>query len=252
MNRDNILSAAWLIHAAQKWAKLGNNGCYLYYAQIGTTPPYSYFQIAKIILPIIAEYVVDLLDHLRSLGFPLAETELAGHSLGCQLMGQIARVIVSRDANHTLKRVFGLDCAQPCFTFPEIVENRTKADVARIVQCLHTSFFFGQVVPCGCQDVYIDSIMVVKCPLPRNVTETTLTRLANCNHAFSFEIFEATMALDQQCYANNFFSIMLPFLGRDQDQLRVGIHCETGCRNSAMYYMVTNNSPPYCPKKWIE
>lgn len=192
----------------------------------------------------MAEHVVDILERLAAVGVPISDTELAGHSLGCQLMGQIARAMTTRDARVKIKRIFGLDCAQPCFTFPEIVSNRTKADLAEIVQCLHTSFYFGQIVPCGCQDIYIDSIVVDKCEIPTNASSETMTDMANCNHAFAFRVFEATMEEDDQCQAVNFFSILMPFLGRDH--MRVGIYCDDVCRNAAMFYLSTNKNPPYC------
>lgn len=141
--------------------------------------------------------------------------------------------------------ISGLDCAQPCFTLPDITPDRITKDVANIVEVIHTNFIAGQVVSVGCLDAYAESVVQPCTSIqidPNN--SLTILSLLTCSHSLAYKIFIEAMDVSNQCVAREFwfFFATSPFFS---NRLRLGIHSTTGC-TSLTYYLKTKNLSPYC------
>lgn len=138
-----------------------------------------------------------------------------------------------------------MDCAQPCFTLPDITDDRITKDVARVVEVIYTNFVAGQLVKVGCLDAYADSV-IQPCPLipfdPKN--PSAVISSLTCSHSLAYKIFIEGMDVRSNCVAREFWLLFATsqFLW---NELRVGIHSTTGC-TGLTYYLKSKNTAPYC------
>lgn len=271
----SLISEGWINTASIAWAKNGHNACYINWSGLSSLP-FNYFHAAKLNLPEVAKFVARFLRRLKEIGYHLNEVELAGHSLGCQLFAQVAQQF--QNTNDILKTVYGirmkffnyartvvtnfyvlcrcfnlivgLDCAKPCFVLPQLTPDRLNMNAARIVQAIHTNAFYGQLLPVGCIDFYVDSILEPKCTFSCTILQLTLNpgacivAAATCSHDLAFKLFILTLNEMVICKGTEFSIITIPFLTK---QYRLGVFGERVC-NKLPFYLPTNKNYPYCPK----
>lgn len=145
--------------------------------------------------------------------------------------------------------IVGLDCAKPCFTLPQLTPDRINNNVAKIVQAIHTNAIYGQLLPIGCIDFYVDSIVEPKCIFACTINDLTknpvacITTAITCSHALAYKLFILTLNEMVICKGIEFNIIAIPLLAK---QYRVGIFGERMC-NKLPFYLPTSKAYPYCP-----
>lgn len=82
------VSTAWMQYTIINWAANGANVCAVDWGPIAKEY-FNYFKVAQVNTVRVAEYLAKVLLHLEQLGVVLADTTLAGHSLGAQIAGKV-------------------------------------------------------------------------------------------------------------------------------------------------------------------
>lgn len=81
---------AWMEYVLMTWAKNHVNVCAIDWKDLAAIS-FNYFLIAKRNAPRIAHYLADVFGKFAEDGLNLADTSLAGHSIGAHIFGMLGR-----------------------------------------------------------------------------------------------------------------------------------------------------------------
>nr|XP_033334499.1 lipase member H-A-like [Megalopta genalis] len=108
---------------------------------------YRFYISVVSLIEAVAVVLIESIELLVANGMNSETFVLSGHSMGSQIIGDIAR-----NLSFTVSQIMAMDPAGPLFGFPE---RTISAADARCVKCIHSDMgYAGTIVPCGHQDYY--------------------------------------------------------------------------------------------------
>ncbi|XP_053686690.1 lipase member I-like [Sabethes cyaneus] len=132
----------WLDNATRLWVQFtvqdimkysDTNVCTVNWSRLAR---YNYYQVAVNHTLLVSEFLTKFVEFLVTTGIPLDKITMVGHSMGAQICGQ-----VGRNFRGKIAKIYGLDPAGPCFTFPRDrgLQYRLDHTDAKFVQMVITS-----------------------------------------------------------------------------------------------------------------
>ncbi|XP_062550277.1 lipase member H-like [Armigeres subalbatus] len=105
------MSRMWFQQLIQDTLKFtGSNVCAVNWGRLAR---YNYYRTAVNHTIMASGHLTKFIQYLESVGVPLNNITLVGHSMGAQISGQVGHKLGGK-----IGRIYGLDPAGPCFTLP--------------------------------------------------------------------------------------------------------------------------------------
>ncbi|KAJ3642078.1 hypothetical protein Zmor_024896 [Zophobas morio] len=187
--------------------------------------------------PEVGVQIADFILNITKAGYPLANIELIGHSIGGQVAGYAGERIIEK-TSRKLSKITALDPAGPLFELFKLNGRSLNRSHAVVVFAIHSDRnVLGNFGDVGTTDVYPNGGVGPQpgCPFLIGI----------CSHARSWQYFTNATArpgtiLAEKCKSNNNFKN-----GKCNNSRIIDLGGDITVEDEGRYYLKTNSEPPF-------
>ncbi|XP_058457697.1 lipase member I-like [Malaya genurostris] len=239
----------WLDNATRIWVKTmardvikygDTNVCSVNWSRLAR---YNYYQVAMNHTLIVSEYMTKFVEYLTLSGLALENVTFVGHSMGAQISGQ-----VGKNFNGKIGKIYGLDPAGPCFTFPRDrgLQFRLDSSDARFVQMILTSrFTIGVGVGEGHENFYPNGgySPQTNCAIPVT-SDAEFADQIMCSHLHATTLFRLSLnpAIVYRARRCVNWPVYLLTLCKSNEASVIGVHSK---QKTGHFYLRTSAFSPF-------